>query len=421
MKKIITSAGCLALGVAGLNAAFVFPNTGSVDPSRFWSASVSLRGFYDDNPTTVHSHEQESWGFQVRPSLSISLWPQGQTYLGLSYTYDMRYYFERDDNRADHAHDLIAKFDHAFNERYRLLVTEWLTIAQEPAVSDTSGGISVPIRTKGDYTRNRVTADFQGDLTERLGFELGYGNTIYDYEQGGVGGYSSILDRMEHLAHLDLRWRIRPELIGVFGYQFGYNDYSGDSAMYFDAFGNKVTSDVRDSYNHYIYGGIDHSFTAKLKGSIRLGAQYVDYTDALPGTDNKWTPYADSSLTYTYMPDSYLQVGVKVTRLATDIVSPDSSGPTEDQEARTIYAMVNHKFTSRFTANIIGQYQNAEFSEGAFDNDKDKLYLIGVNLDYALTKYFGLEAGYNYDKLDSDVPNRSYNRNRFYFGIRATY
>jgi predicted porin len=262
-----------------------------------------------------------------------------------------------------------------------------------------------------------VTADFQGDLTERLGFELGYGNTIYDYEQGGVGGYSSILDRMEHLAHLDLRWRIRPELIGVFGYQFGYNDYSGDSAMYFDAFGNKVTSDVRDSYNHYI----DHSFTAKLKGSIRLGAQYVDYTDALPGTDNKWTPYADSSLTYTYMPDSYLQVGVKVTRLATDIVSPDSSGPTEDQEARTIYAMVNHKFTSRFTANIIGQYQNAEFSEGAFDNDKDKLYLIGVNLDYALTKYFGLEAGYNYDKLDSDVPNRSYNRNRFYFGIRATY
>src|SRR5262245_27650055 len=100
MKKIITSAGCLALGVAGLNAAgYLFPGASPVDPSRMWSASVSLRGFYDDNPTTVHSNEQESWGFEVRPRLTIDLWPESQTHLGLSYTYSMKYYFERDDNR----------------------------------------------------------------------------------------------------------------------------------------------------------------------------------------------------------------------------------------------------------------------------------------------------------------------------------
>src|SRR5438093_12954688 len=115
MKKIITSAGCLALGVAGLNAAYVLPGTSHLDTSKVWSASVSLRGFYDDNPTTVPDKlAQDSWGIEVRPTLSINLCLEGQTDLGLIYTYSMRYYFGRNDYRLDHAHDLLAKSNHAF-------------------------------------------------------------------------------------------------------------------------------------------------------------------------------------------------------------------------------------------------------------------------------------------------------------------
>jgi hypothetical protein len=38
-----------------------------------------------------------------------------------------------------------------------------------------------------------------------------------------------------------------------------------------------------------------------------------------------------------------------------------------------------------------------------------------------LNPNLALEAGYNWDKLDSDLSGRSYTRNRVYAGIRASY
>ncbi len=94
MKKIITSAGLMALGAAGVQAAVMGtggyePGFGAPDMSRPWSVSASLRGFYDDNYLTAPDHQipgspiskQGSWGMTFNPSVSLA-WSDGQTDMG---------------------------------------------------------------------------------------------------------------------------------------------------------------------------------------------------------------------------------------------------------------------------------------------------------------------------------------------------
>lgn len=284
---------------------------------------------------------------------------------------------------------------------------------------DNGGIISVPTRSDADSLRNRASLDFNAKLTELLGLGIGYVNTWYNYDQDGVGGRGALLDRMEHLLHLDLRMQITPPLVGLLGYQFGYNDYRGKEAAFFDFFGSPVTSNIRDSYSHYFYAGVDHTFTTQLSGSARVGAQYTDYKNT---SETEWSPYVDVNFTYTYLPGSYVQLGAKHMRNATDIISQDSNGsPTLDQESSALYGSVTHQITRDFTATLLGQYQMSTFNGGQFNDDEDNLWLIGLNFDYRINMHWAIEMGYNFDTLESDIPNRSFARNRVYVGVRASY
>src|SRR2546428_14188570 len=94
MKRMIASAGLVALGAAGVQAAAYTPGFASVDQSKPWSVSATLRGFYDDNYATATSgspEKRDSFGFELSPSGSLSF-SEGPTDGGLRYTYSMRYY-----------------------------------------------------------------------------------------------------------------------------------------------------------------------------------------------------------------------------------------------------------------------------------------------------------------------------------------
>jgi hypothetical protein len=47
--------------------------------------------------------------------------------------------------------------------------------------------------------------------------------------------------------------------------------------------------------------------------------------------------------------------------------------------------------------------------------------LVGLNLQYRFTPNFSAEVGYNYDDLHSDLPGRTYDRNRIYVGVTGSY
>ncbi|MEO7300600.1 MAG: outer membrane beta-barrel protein [Verrucomicrobiota bacterium] len=423
MNKLFTSAGMIALGVSTVNAA-TGPSLTAIERSKPWTVSAALRGFYDDNYTTSPNRfKRSSFGFEVSPSASLNL-ALDPTFIGASYEYSLRYYEDRKRNNFDQTHKFDLRLDHAFSERYKIEFNDSFVIAQEPEViAPTGGPTSTPLRTEGDNIRNWASVNFIAELTEILGLEVGYANTFYDYqeENGTVASpsRSALLDRDEHLATLNLRWRLLPETVGILGYKFGVVNYSSDEAIGIAPDGTVVHSDIRDSRSHYLYVGADHQFNSQLSGSIRVGAQYFDFYNQ---DQSSVSPYADASLTYQYARASYVQAGVSHTRARTDVATVSGANDvTSDQEVTAVYASINHKITPNLLGSLLLQGQRGTFTGGFADGDTEYFFIGGLNFSYTINPHLLAEAGYNFDYLDSDQAGRNYTRNRVYVGIRATY
>jgi hypothetical protein len=426
MKKLIASAGLAAIGASSLYGAYA-PGLSSTETAKPWSVSASLRGFYDDNFTTS-PNEIDTFGIQISPSVSYNI-SLDTTYIGLSYTYSLRNYFE--DGTNDQSHRFNGKLSHAFTERWKLDVDERFAIAQEAEVLEGSGPLTTVLRTDGDNLSNRLRLDLNGQLTEQFGILVGYGNRIFDYSQevgDSINGFpiafnskSGLLDRVEHRARLNLRWQALPQTVGVLGYEYGVVDYNSDDALFAPkGFAGSATSDIRDNESHYVYIGADQTFNPQLNGSIRAGAQFISYDD--PASSDDVSPYVDGKLSYTYLPGSYVQGGIRHSFVSTDIIGTSGTNPTLDQESTTIYGSLNHKITAKLNGSILGQVQFSEFNGGpGIDGENENIYIVGLNLTYQINKFIAAEAGYNYDNLDSDIPNRSFSRNRVYIGVRASY
>jgi hypothetical protein len=454
MNKIIASVGLVALGAASVQAQFA-PGLTPLETSKPWSISASLRGFYDDNyltlPKTYPSatgigvgHPLASWGAEVTPGVAVNHSVEN-TLITASYVYDLKWYENRSD--TDQSHQFNGHLEHEFSERYNLKLNESFVVAQEPTVIDPTI-ISTPLRVEGNNVRNTGQIDFTDSLTKNFDLHLGYGNTVYAYQQTArsVIGYglnqdagealgtydpqasrSALLDRMEQLATIDIRWKATPETTGILGYQYGHTAYTAPEYIIFPVppYNGPVAStgymsNIRNSDSHFVFVGADESFTPDLNASIRAGAEYLDYYNF---HDSRLSPYVDASLTDQYLPGCAAQLGVKHVHNPTDVVGQFGTTPVLDEESTAIYASDSHKLTDRLSVSVMGQAQLSTFVGGGsgYDDKEDQFFILQVNFAYHFNPWLTTEAGYNYSRLKSDLADRSYTRDVMYLGFRATY
>jgi hypothetical protein len=273
-------------------------------------------------------------------------------------------------------------------------------------------------RVPGDNIRNFGSAVFSAQLTRLFGLDLGYSNAYFNYddEEGSfvAASRSGLLDRMEHRGRLDTRWRVLPQTEAVVGYQYGQTDYLADEEI-----GGGLVSSDRDNRSHYGYVGVNHTFRPDLTGAVRVGARYIDFYNT-PDAGTSWGPYAQATMRYTFLPESYLEAGVTHDRNATDVISFFGDSFTTDAESTVVYGTVSHRILPRLYGSLTGQFQNSTFQGGSLDDQSERFYLVGANLEYRFNRHFSSHIGYNYDNLDSDA-GRSFDRNRVYLGVTASY
>ena len=177
--------------------------------------------------------------------------------------------------------------------------------------------------------------------------------------------------------------------------------------------------------SHTGYLGVSHDFTPNLSATVKGGATLVDnYADPIYATTS-WTPYADVSLVYTYLPGSYLKFGFTQSEGASDQVTADSSGHiTQYTENSVAYLDLNHRFTPKLSGDLIARVQYTTYNAGVVDNSDTTDYGVGLNVTYQFNTHFSVDAGYNYDDVEASgtgLNGYGYSRNRVYLGLTATY
>ena len=410
MNRIITTTGLMALGAVTLQPALA-------QDAKPWNLTATVRSFYDDNYATGPSKappgggatKRSSWGLEFSPSAGYQL-SRDQTTVDLSARYGMRYYEARPNGSTDHSLDFGVSLDHRFTEKQKLTVSQSFAIAQEPGVLESSGQVSTPLRSDGDNMRNNFQLKFvSDDIIERWSSDVSYANTYYDYEEDAK---SALLDRVENLFTIVGRYRIFDETSTelLMGYSFGLTDSTSKDSL---SGGNLASS--RDSRSHYFFTGAGHRFTTDLRANGRIGLQYAEYPNATVASgfpQSQTSPYVDVSGSWDYLPNSSAQLGVRISRITTDIST------SVDAKATTFYSSLNHEFTPDLKGSLLAQLQFSEFGGTA---GTDKMLTTGLNLEWRFHPFISLEGGYNYDHQESDKDGRGYYRNRVYLGFKGTW
>lgn len=439
MKRFIVSAGLVALGASAMESAMADAST---EP-KYWNLGATLRGFYDDN-YDVTDNKKGSFGLELDPFVSFHV-PRQQTDLGVRYTYGLYWYEDRQNigvNAFDQTHQLDLWLDHAFNERWKGRVTDTFAVGQEPELLTPNPvtGVATPFRVNGDNISNHGNLGLETEWTRLFSSSLGYNNGWYDYDDRGTFVDSSgalmtgnqagpslagSLDRIEESVSLNLQWRVLPHASASLGYSFSWVNYTANEPIAIASLpaGNFVYhSSDRDNYSHYLTLGLSDEFIPSLSASISVGASYTDaYADPLfPSTS--WGPYANLSLSYTYIPGSYVQFGFSQDVGSTDQVAPNASGGiTQYSRNSVVYLDVNHRFTPKLIGTAIGRFQYTTYEGGAASSESTSSFGLGLNLTYQFNARFSVDAGYNFDLVTSGISGYGYGRNRVYLGLTANY
>lgn len=436
MKKFFISVGLVAAGTAGLHADYA-PDLNSMETSKFWSVSGTLRGFYDDNfNTAANGHKQGSEGYEVSPSVSFNV-PMQQTEFDVRYTYGLYYYQTRrnqGNDPYDQTHQVDLWLDHAFTERWQSTVHDTFVVGQEPGLLNPGGGPQATFqRVEGNNIVNNANVALTTDWTRIFSTVLSYDNGYYDYEQSGGNttplwtnpSQNGLLTRLDQNVALNLQWAVAPETIALVGFSFEWVNYLGDEPISYQIQNNSIVpaySDTRNTDSYIPYIGVQHSFLANLSVSAKVGAEITEYIND-SSTPNFVTPWMQSSINYTYAEGSYAMLGFTHSQNSTTIATPNSQGQiTQNQQSSVISASVNQEITAKLMASVIGSVQLSQFNQGAYNNDSEQYYALGLNLNYAFNQHLSAEVGYNLDDLQSNVSaNGPYSRNRVYIGLTAAY
>ena len=424
MKRIYASLGVVAIGVATVHNV-----QGQADPSRAWSVAASLRGFYDDNVNGNSGNDRlDSFGFEVTPTLACTL-PLEQNDISASYTYSYKWYekaINGSNGHDDQTHTLAAGLTHTFSERLLMSVQDSFVIGQEPDVLRVGNNAYDSYqRISGDNIRNYGSIIFNGQVTRQFGIEVGYANALSDYADDTDLGHAALLNRLDHTVHVDGRWNLQRDTVGIIGYQFRLLDYTANLPISTDSPPLGVLrSSARNSLAHYGYVGLEHTFLPELTGNIRAGASYSEYYNS-PTKATSLAPYFQSSLIYRYAQESNLAVGISHDQNTTDQFTVDlaNNSITLDMETTVAYVSLTHQIIPGLFGGVVGTYQYSTFNGGENNGGSQSFYVLGVNLEYRINRHVSANVGYNYEMLDSKAGTGQgdFDRNRFYVGATFVY
>jgi len=221
---------------------------------------------------------------------------------------------------------------------------------------------------------------------------------------GDLSNIGNTDDRIENTFSNQFRFLLLPTTTVLIEYRLGFITYQQNSAF--------------DSVTNSILAGFDHTFSPRLNASFRGGVEYRSYSSG--------------SVADSFSPNFEANVGYILGRRSSigwfanyGLEPADIAGSAQRTTFRTgINGRYNWTARISSTVGVIyehddyGGNSNSAIGGPTFSEDTINLALAAR---YAVTRYFGIQASYNFTDVISGQALRSYTRNRISAGIDFTF
>jgi hypothetical protein len=220
---------------------------------------------------------------------------------------------------------------------------------------------------------------------------------------GDLSNIGSSQDRIENTFSNQFRYLLLPTTTALIDYRLTFTTYQQNSAF--------------DSVTNSLLAGFDHTFSPRLNVSLRGGIEYRSYQSS----GDSFSPTFEGTVNYILGRRSSLSWFTNYSLQPADI--PGSA-------ERTVFRTgVNGRYnwTARISSTIGFIYEHDDYGGNgtgvatagpSFSEDTLNLTL---SARYAVTRYFGIQAGYNFTDVISDQALRGYTRNHISAGIDFTF
>jgi Putative beta-barrel porin 2 len=363
--------------------------------------SLSVHLGYDDNVATSSSGGTQGSGY-TNASLDLSYdFGSPRTRLSLGLGVGGSYYWQSfhagvtGTNNYDLSDHLSLSIAHKATPRLTLSASTYFTYQTEPDFSFAQG----LNRRSGNYflTSDRFSAAYL--WTPRFSTETSYNLVALHYDDSIFGQFE---DRFENTFGNEFSFAIWATTKLVLDYRLQITSYVHESN--------------RDSVSHYALAGFDETFNPRLSGSLRAGAQFVDYQQQ----GSLSSPYFQASLNYVLSKRTSVAWNSQYS-----IEQADVAG---NQARKTFRTGLNGKYdvTPRISASLAAyyardDYQSVSLPAGVIPGFTEESFDLSLALRYSVTRYFGVGAGYGYTEVSSDSAFREYSRNRYWAGFDVTF
>jgi hypothetical protein len=395
----------LAGSVYGQGLYDIAPNDEATESSPIsWSAGISYN--YDDNVTPTAGVGQgsddkaSSISAYVGASL-VSITPQTTwdifTRLGGN--------FYIDSLEAPNSEDLYTQarlginLAHRINERLRLSSRNYIAYELEP---DYSYGFSTD-RQLEEYLHYKTDNAVGYRWNERFATYTGVSVRGVLY---GSADNASDNDRTLYNLYNQFRYRASEQTVWTLDYRYSTTDSSGTAS---------------DSKNQFITLGAEHRFSPTSVFAVKAGMQLRDVAD---GEDEN-APFAEAAIR-TRMND---QLSIRsFARYSIEDYGTSFENFTYDNNTTLRVGVsadytISPDLTLQGGANIIMmdmQDGRSDTIVSVSDAQTDLLNLY-LGFSYRVNDVFYLTGSYNWTDSDSDLEDRTYDRNRVSLGLRAEF
>lgn len=291
---------------------------------------------------------------------------------------------------------------HRFDERLRLVSRNFLSYELEP---DYSYGFASN-RQASEYLYWDTDNSLGYRWTERLATYTGLKLTMLDYDSLADS------DRFTWTVYNQFRYVLSPQTVGTASIRYAQTTADGSAS---------------DSSDLYLLVGAEHRFTPNtiLIGSVGAQIREVDG----PTGSNSTSPYLELTLRTQVNEQlsisSFLRYGAEV---YDTVVALPALAEFDSRMTLRIGTQVNYQVSQKLALFSGVDLISTSYEEGrtvpggVAVNDRDETLINGyIGASLEITEYLDGTISYNFTGATSDIPNRTYDRNRISLGLKAEF